>query len=266
VATQAEYDDCVQIQYETWGAGFTEAVPATILRVSQNIGGVTAGAFDSSGQLLGFVFGMTGVQHGILVHWSDLLAVRAAARDQEVGRRLKLYQRELLIPLGVRMMYWTYDPLVAKNAHLNIVRLGAKPIQYVANMYGQNSQSALHGALGTDRFVVAWDLNNELGTLIAPHAGDSMRAQLPVVNQPERKNGSLGVPKIIDLPDAPFVRIEVPTNIQQLIDADPDMALEWRATTRRALIWYFDRNYRVAAFFHNKSDDRCYYTLAAPPA
>lgn len=266
MATQAEYDDCVQIQYETWGAGFTEVVPAAILRVSQNIGGVTAGAFDSSGQLLGFVFGMTGVQDGIPVHWSDLLAVRAAAKDQGLGRRLKLYQRELLIPFGVRMMYWTYDPLVAKNAHLNITRLGAKPIEYVANMYGQNTQSALHGALGTDRFVVAWDLNNEPGTLMAPHAGDSIRALLPIVNQPERKNGSLGVPRIIDLPDAPFVRIEVPTNIQQVIDAEPDVAREWRATTRRALIWYLDRGYRVTAFFHNKSDDRCCYTLAAPAA
>ena len=42
--------------------------------------------------MLGFVFGMTGVQEGRLVHWSDLLAVRPEARDRGIGRRLKLFQ------------------------------------------------------------------------------------------------------------------------------------------------------------------------------
>ena len=76
--------------------------------------------------MLGFVFGMTGVQDGRLVHWSDLLAVRPEARDRGLGRRLKLYQRSLVAELGVTRMLWTYDPLVARNAHLNLNALGAR--------------------------------------------------------------------------------------------------------------------------------------------
>lgn len=261
IATQEEYDACVRMQYDVWGAGFTEVVPATILRVAQHIGGVTAGAFDATGHLLGFVFGMTGVQDGCLVHWSDLLAVQQEAHDRGLGRRLKLYQRELLLPLGVRTMYWTYDPLVARNAHLNIVRLGARPVEYVTDMYGPRTHSALHSALGTDRFVVAWDLGTEPdGSGHVTGAGD-MRSAAPIVNQPQ--HGTPGIPVIGELPDVPSVRVEVPSDIQQVIATDTDAARKWRETTRRALTWYMARGYRVTAFSHTRPDDRCYYTLAA---
>lgn len=267
VATQEEYDACVQMQYETWGPGFTEVVPATILRVTQNIGGITAGAFDTSGHLLGFVFGMTGVQDGCLVHWSDLLAVCPPARNRGLGRQLKVYQRELLRPLGVTTMYWTYDPLVARNAYLNIVRLGARPIEYVIDMYGLHTHSAVHGALGTDRFIVAWDLGAEPGTLAQVPDDCATRVPAPVVNLPQRENSrSRVVPKIAELPDSPLIRIEVPSDIQQVIAADLDLARQWRETTRRALTWYMARGYRISAFSHTKSDDRCYYTLTAPHA
>src|SRR5439155_14564768 len=150
VETQAEYDECVRIQDETWGADFNERVPSTIFQVSQYLGGVTAAAFAPSlDTMLGFVFGMTGVQEGQLVHWSDLLAVRPEARDRGIGRRLKLFQRSLVLELGVTRMLWTYDPLVARNAQLNLNVLGAAVTEYVPEMYGAETRSALHDAIGT---------------------------------------------------------------------------------------------------------------------
>src|SRR4026209_2359545 len=92
VETQAEYEECVRIQDETWGAGFSERVPSAILKVAQYLGGVTAAALDgeaADARILGFVFGMTGIRDGHLVHWSDMLAVRPEARDHGIGRRLK---------------------------------------------------------------------------------------------------------------------------------------------------------------------------------
>ena len=79
VQTPDEYAECVAIQTETWGEGFTERVPATILRIGQYIGGVTAGAFAADGRLLGFVFGMTGVRDGRLIHC--LLYTSPSPRD-----------------------------------------------------------------------------------------------------------------------------------------------------------------------------------------
>ena len=63
LSSLSDYADCVTLQDETWGAGFSERVPTAILRVSQLIGGVAAGAFDETGRLVGFVFGMTGLRN-----------------------------------------------------------------------------------------------------------------------------------------------------------------------------------------------------------
>jgi len=166
VETQAEYEECVRIQDETWGAGFSERVPSAILKVAQYLGGVTAAAFDgeeADARILGFVFGMTGVRDGQLVHWSDMLAVRPEARDHGIGRRLKLYQRSLVAQLGVTQILWTFDPLVSRNAHLNLNALGARVTDYVPDMYGADTGSTLHQGIGTDRFVVAWDVSGAAG-------------------------------------------------------------------------------------------------------
>src|SRR5512134_2572456 len=113
LATLEEYQECCEIQEETWGRGFSERVPGAILRVSQKIGGVTAGAFNADGRMVGFVFGMTGIRDGRLAHWSDMLAVREEARGHHIGDQLKHFQREKVRALGVEVMFWTFDPLVA---------------------------------------------------------------------------------------------------------------------------------------------------------
>src|SRR5438876_3551289 len=156
--TQEDFVACVALQEDTWGAAFSERVPAAILKVSQRLGGITAGAFDAQDRLLGFVFGMTGVENGRLVHWSDMLAVRPELRDHGIGRRLKQFQRETLLAMGVGLVYWTFDPLVARNAHLNFNRLGVRVSEYVIDMYGRDTDSALHRGLGTDRFIVVWEI------------------------------------------------------------------------------------------------------------
>jgi len=88
-----------------------------------------------------------------------MLAVRET-RGHRLGVKLKLYQRELLLQQGVDTARWSFDPLVAKNAHINLNRLGAVVVEHVENMYG-DSNSTLHAGLGTDRFVAEWRLADE---------------------------------------------------------------------------------------------------------
>ncbi|MFN2399380.1 MAG: hypothetical protein ABR543_12170 [Gemmatimonadaceae bacterium] len=275
VQTPDEYAACVAIQIETWGEGFTERVPATILQVAQYVGGVTAGAFNADGRLLGFVFGMTGIRDGRLVHWSDLLAVRPEARDHGLGRRLKFYQRDILLPLGIETMYWTFDPLVARNAHLNLTRLGAHVAEYVPDLYGVETGSAVHGALGTDRFIVNWNIGGA-DRKAAPAAiasggvgggghsdyGTGPETEhAPLINAP--LNGD-GVPVDGELIDAPAVRLEIPNDIMTVIDRDARVARRWRDTTRRAFLWYLARGYRVARFQCDPVTGRAFYRLAHP--
>src|SRR5687767_211706 len=222
-----EYQECLAIQEETWGTGFREIVPPVILMVAQKLGGVCAGAFAPDGRMLGFVFGMTGPRDGRLVHWSDMLAVRADARGAHIGERLKLYQRDLVRAIGVDTMHWTFDPLVARNAHLNLTRLGARAIEYVPDMYGSNTGSPLHGQLPTDRVVVTWDLTAAVGT--------PERARRPgtLVN-PVAADGR---PSLDGFPRASDIRIAIPRDLE----TEPNERREtWRKVTREAFLTYLD--------------------------
>jgi predicted GNAT superfamily acetyltransferase len=247
VATLAEYEECVAIERETWGNQFTEAVPSTILRIAQEVGGVTAAAFDADEKMLGFVFGITGVRDGELAHWSDMLAVRVGARDLGLGRKLKAYQRDLLLEIGVRTMYWTYDPLVSRNAYLNLERLGARVVDYRTNFYGEDTGSVMHAALGTDRFIVAWRLDERA----KPGIVRDNWTDTPVIDR--------RLPAT--LPDSDRVRIAIPQDIFAELEADPSAARAWRETTRAAITTYLARGYRVAGFLRASDDERNAYAL-----
>jgi len=249
----AEFAECVAIQEETWGAGFSERVPASVLLVTQKIGGVVAAAFAPEGRMLGFVFGLTGVVDGELVHWSDLLAVRPEARGTGIGERLKCYQRDLVRGMGVDVMRWTFDPLVARNAHLNLARLGARATQYVPNMYG-NTGSPLHGAVDTDRLVASWDLGGD-----APPPASARPRPGVVVNPPDGDE----LPTLDGLPDADVVRIAVPRDVHSLA---LDRRGAWRAATRAAFTGYLGRGYEVLGFQRGDGVELPYYELARTAA
>lgn len=264
LATWAEYRECLALQKEVWGEGFTGCVPPALLMVCQRVGGVTAGAFGADGRLLGFVFGLTGVEDGRPVHWSDRLAVRPEARDLGLGLRLKLYQRDLLLRRGIETCYWTYDPLIARNAHLNLNRLGAEVLEYARDLYGTDNGSDLHSGLGTDRLVVVWRLRSE--RVIRVLAGDLDETdferwrEAPVVNA--RAVGDGARPYHGELPEVEAVRIEVPVDLVALMALDRATAAHWRATTRRAFLAYLHAGYRVCGLVRDPASGRVAYGLA----
>lgn len=256
VATLDEYGECVAIQRETWGADFAEVVPPAIMMVSQKIGGVTAAAFAPDGRMLGFVFGLAGVRDGRVVHWSDLLAVRPEAQGLGIGARLKRHQRELARAAGAERMYWTYDPLVARNAHLNLVRLGARVVEYVPDMYGSSTGSVLHEGIGTDRFVVEWELSPtaDFGLPASnPHA--------PVVNPPDPS----GVPRIRELADEDEVHVAIPEDLASVLASDPARARAWRETTREVFGHYLRNGYSVAGLAEDGGHARYVLTRRTRP-
>jgi len=243
---------CVALQELTWGKGFTERVPAAMLLVAQKLGGVCAGAFDERGEMLGFVFGVTGLKDGRLVHWSDMLAVHPDAQGQKLGERLKAYQRDQCRALGIDIIYWTYDPLVARNAHLNLSRMGARAEEYVEAMYGEGTNSPLQGDMPTDRFVVAWPVD--------PAAAAAALTAIPnhcvAVVGPDATIG--------ELVDAAQVTVRVPRDISALAASDLSTARRWRMATRRAFTHYLSRGYRVAGFIADADGGRYLLTSTAP--
>lgn len=229
----AEYRACVALQRLTWGEGFSEEVPPAILMAAQEVGGVTSGAFDGD-RLVGFVFGITGVRDGRPVHWSDMLAVHPDYRRQGLGVQLKLHQREVLLERGVETVLWTFDPLEAGNARLNLSRLGAIARTYRRDLYGDTG-SALHAGIGTDRLIAEW-----------PIASERVRRRLAGADSSPDREEAAALPPLdsADRPgDAPRVRVPVPADIQTLKARDPDVAREWRMKVRAGLETAFSAGY-----------------------
>ena len=256
LASEADLRACVDLQRATWGADYDELVPPTILKVAQKIGGVAAGAFDASGRMLGFVFGMAGVRNGEIIHWSDMLAVREDARDRGVGQRLKEFQRAAARTSGATTMYWTYDPLVARNAHMNFNRLGVRADEYVEDMYGA-SESDLHRGLGTDRFVVAWPLDRAPGSAraaMSASGADTVTVLNPDAHVPTSSELSTAV-------DGDAIRVEIPLDIVRVRDQHPDDAVRWRASTRVAIQAALGGGFGVARFASDPGRDRGWYLM-----
>ncbi len=246
VSTRSEYDACVELQRRTWGDEFSEVVPASAMRIAVEMGGICLGAFDPGGDLLGLVFGMTGIRKGRLSHWSHMLGVRADARDRGVGTRLKLAQGKALRAAGVQTVHWTFDPLVARNAHLNLNRLGAGVDEYVPNMYGL-SDGKLRG-IETDRLVVRWDLRRGAAgreRAAEGRCGDALRrvrtdALSPVIGVP---GGEDAWP-----PTADRVHVEIPRDIEAVASRSLEDAMRWRRSTRRALVRLLDDSWTISGF------------------
>jgi predicted GNAT superfamily acetyltransferase len=234
LATPKERDACVELQRSTWGDDFSDVIPASILKISQRIGGVALGAFDGDGALVGFVFGLTGVERGQVVHWSDMLAVAPRARKLGLGRRLKEQQRQAVRQLGADVIYWTFDPLIARNAHLNFNRLGVRLAEYVEDMYGI-TDSVLHGGIPTDRIVVAWPTHDaEIAQLLAEaeRVGSTPDCRLGPLATADWINGASGA---AILPHC--IRVEIPLNGEALLLHAPSEAAVWRAAVRRQMQW-----------------------------
>ncbi len=257
--TLDDYRDCVVLQEETWGTAFSERVSVAILKVSQRIGGVSSGAYDDSGRLVGFVFGMTGWVDGAPVHWSDMLAVRPELRNAGIGRALKWHQRRVLLDRGVKTMRWTFDPLESRNAHLNLNRLGAVVREYAPNMYG-DTDSPLHRGIGTDRFVPLWELDSArvlacwerararrsggAGPGPAATAGPWPADATVVLDHAARAGvPTPGRPVLDDT--AAVVSVSFPSDIQAVKSASLEAAVAWREATRAALMHYLERGYEV---------------------
>jgi predicted GNAT superfamily acetyltransferase len=64
----------------------------------------------------------------------------AEYRDQGLGYKLKRAQWQMVRNQGLDRIIWTFDPLMSRNAYLNIHKLGAVCNTYLRNFYGEISR------------------------------------------------------------------------------------------------------------------------------
>ncbi len=209
----------MQLEQAVWGASDLH-VPLPIYVVAHDTGGQVLGAFHS-GRIVGFTLAMPGVREGRPYLHSHMTAVLPEFRNLGIGRRLKLYQRQDALARAINLVEWTFDPLEVRNAHFNLVRLGAIVRRFVPDCYGVTA-SPLHAGLPTDRLVAEWWLDS-------PRVLERLAAKLP--------SGS----KIA-------ARIRLPSNIVELKEKDPAAGARVQDQLRREFHNWLGRGYAITGF------------------
>ena len=267
------------LQRQIWPGNETDIVPGHLLLTSAHNGGLLIGAYDIS-TLVGFVFGFPGLVEtpgGMrLKHCSHMLGVLPQYRDQGLGFLLKRAQWQMVRRQGIERITWTYDPLLSRNAHLNIHRLGAVCSTYYQDAYGE-MRDDLNAGLPSDRFQVDWWINSpRVSSRLSKRPrtrldlAHFLSADTPILNPSQMGAGALPHPApesaVGSLPepqDTPLVLLEIPSNLQAIKAADAGLALEWRLHTRTLFENLFGRGYLVTDFVYlSGSYPRSFYVLS----
>jgi predicted GNAT superfamily acetyltransferase len=141
----------------------------SLLRAYTHFGNPTIGAFVD-GHLCGVSIGFLAPSGGVHLH-SHITGVLPASQHLGIGFALKLAQRDWCLANDVDEITWTFDPMLARNAHFNLRKLGARAWTILPNFYG-SMDDAINRGDETDRLEVHW--------LVSPSAGRS------AVGAPER--------------------------------------------------------------------------------
>jgi predicted GNAT superfamily acetyltransferase len=263
LASLAELAAMTALFDEIWepDAG-NSSVRLDLLRALTKAGNYAAGAYDAaSGELLGACVGFFGPPAHAELH-SHIAGVRPAGLGRSVGFALKVHQRAWCLRRDVRVIAWTYDPLIRRNAYFNIVKLGARPVEYLRNFYGV-MDDAINGGTETDRMLLHWDLRSELavdasagksrpasftaererGAVVALSAGsDGLPVPGPATNWPATGSPGTGGPR----PDT--LLVGVPADVESLRVSDPAGAGAWRSALRDVLAPLIAGGARVTGF------------------
>jgi predicted GNAT superfamily acetyltransferase len=188
----------------------------------QHNGGLVHGAFLPTGRLVGFCFAFLGRRDGQLRLCSHQLGVLDEFRGSGIGIALKQAQRYDALRLGYELVTWTFDPLEARNAYINLHRLGCIARLYDRDHYGA-MEDDLNRGLPSDRFEAEWWLRRA-----KPVSASEPRVMLRVGAQGEP------VREKLDLSPGATVLISVPPDFQAVKRASLELALRWRMESRAA--------------------------------
>ena len=244
----AEFLQVRDVQQQIWGFTQGEGLYPPLLNTAVENGGVAIVAFDGA-KMVGFIFGFVGLHTDRRIKLcSQTMGILPEYRNQHIASMLKWAQRERVLANGIDLITWTYDPLEAPNARLNLRNLGGVAHVYKRDIYGENF-GALGKGLPSDRFLVEWWINTAWVQQRHDRAPqEPIGVGGPIANACSGHTVDRRCDAIqIDL-DAPLVRIEIPNDLQAIKTANLALALDWRLKTRALFEAYFARGYEAIDF------------------
>lgn len=218
-------------------------MPAHLLRAFAHAGHYVAGARHGS-ELVGAATGFQspidpGGGTGEMMLHSHIAGVDPGWQGRHVGLALKLHQRAWALARGLRLIEWTFDPLVRRNAYFNVAKLGTLLDAYVPNFYGEMTDG-INAGDDSDRCFARWHVASR-------RAVEASEGRLP---EPDPDalvtagaltllyDGGQGQPRLAALDrlaDHRAALCWVPADIVATRTADPVGAQAWRRALREAL-------------------------------
>lgn len=197
----------------------TEITP-NLLQAMVHSGSYLSGAFIDK-KIVGAAFAFPATNGGLHLH-SHMTAVLPEFRDKGVGYALKIDQWNWAKKKNYSHLSWTFDPLVRRNAKLNIAKLGVDISDYYPNFYGA-MPDALNAGDESDRLMVYWRTDID-----APKARE-----------------------LITKRETCDILIEIPEDIVAIRSKNQSESMKWRRQVREQFLAAFEKNGKVIGFSAN---------------
>jgi predicted GNAT superfamily acetyltransferase len=204
----------------TWAMDAGTEITPNLLQAMVHNGSYLSGAFID-GKCVGAAFAFPATTGRLHLH-SHMTAVLNEYRDQGVGYALKIDQWHWAKKNGYSEISWTFDPLVSRNAKLNLIKLGVDISSYHPNFYG-DMLDALNAGDESDRLMVSWKVFGDKPT------------QRELVSTPKPND----------------VLIQIPVDIVTLRSSDKTENLRWRRKVREQFLQAFEKGGQVVGFSTN---------------
>jgi predicted GNAT superfamily acetyltransferase len=218
--TLSEQNDARKIFDQTWAIASSTEITPNLLQAMLHCGSYLSGAFID-GKCVGAAFAFPATTGGLHLH-SHMTAVLHEYRDQGVGYALKMDQWHWAKKNNFSEISWTFDPLVSRNAKLNLIKLGVNISSYHPNFYG-DMPDALNAGDESDRLMVSWK----------------------VVGENPVKRELISTPKPAD------ILIQIPGDIVAIRSRDKEENLRWRRKVRERFLQAFEKGGQVVGFSTN---------------
>jgi len=205
---------------ETWPMDAGTEITPNLLQAMVHSGAYLSGAFIDE-KCVGAAFAFPATTNGLHLH-SHMTAVLDGYRDQGIGYALKIDQWFWAKKNNYKEITWTFDPLVARNAKLNLTKLGVDISNYYPNFYG-DMPDALNAGDESDRLMAGWKV-----------IGDKPVPRSMILN-----------------PSDTDTLIKIPEDIVAIRGKDISENLKWRHKVRAEFMQVFEKSGKVVGFSAN---------------
>lgn len=157
-------EECVRIQKEVgWG---NEGVSSHILRADSiglvtdivDLGYVLVAEATSSDEIVGFA--RVTYTSDLRKHWLHEVAVLPTFQGYGVGYKIMMEVRKRSRAAGASHLFFTYDPVDARNGYLYLTKCDGRGIRVLQNLYGFKAEGSSRNRV-SHRLLVRWDFERQ---------------------------------------------------------------------------------------------------------